>query len=366
MKRTNTAQWYEKQGRWQIKVQKNGIRRTFYSSKSGRTGQREANAKADAWLDDGIESTTLKVKTAADEYLEHIKLTAGSSHIKQTEYVCRLYLKERIGNVRMTDLHEQHLQSVIDYGYSRKLSKKSLKNIRGVIIAWLKYCRKCRYTTLIPDELTIPKAAPVSEKAILQPEALRVLFGVSTTTYGREEPFINAYRFQCATGLRPGEVLGLKWADIFRDTVHINRSINAFGEITSCKNDNARRSFQLTELAKRILNEQDHNSEYIFSYDGEVPSQHVYRNHWKAYLKANNLNENVTPYGLRHTFVSIVKVLPEGYLKALVGHSQNMDTYGIYSHVLNTDSAETAKLVGGIFDNVLNPTNDHDKKDNVG
>ena len=153
----------------------------------------------------------------------------------------------------MPELHGKDLQSVIDYGYSKKLSKKSLKNIRGVIIAWLKYCRKCRYTTLIPDELTIPKAAPVSEKAILQPEALRVLFGVSTTTYGREEPFINAYRFQCATGLRPGEVLGLKWSDIFRDTVHINRSINAFGETTSCKNDNARRSFQLTELAKSIL-----------------------------------------------------------------------------------------------------------------
>ena len=53
-KRTNTAVWMEKQGRWQIKVQKDGERRTFYSTKKGRVGQREANAKADAWLDDGI------------------------------------------------------------------------------------------------------------------------------------------------------------------------------------------------------------------------------------------------------------------------------------------------------------------------
>ena len=28
MKRTNTATWYESQRRWQIKVQKNGIRKT--------------------------------------------------------------------------------------------------------------------------------------------------------------------------------------------------------------------------------------------------------------------------------------------------------------------------------------------------
>ncbi len=46
--RTNTAAWLPNQQRWQIKVQKDGVRKTFTSSKPGRTGQREANAKADA------------------------------------------------------------------------------------------------------------------------------------------------------------------------------------------------------------------------------------------------------------------------------------------------------------------------------
>ena len=52
-KRTNTAQWEEKYQRWRIAVQKDGVRKQFYSSTPGRTGQREANAKADRWLDDG-------------------------------------------------------------------------------------------------------------------------------------------------------------------------------------------------------------------------------------------------------------------------------------------------------------------------
>ena len=107
-KRTNTAVWMENQSRWQIKVQKNGIRRTFYSSTRGRTGQREANAKADAWLDDGVENLTLKVAKALDEYLSQLSLTASTSHYRQMEYICRLYIKERIGNVRISDLHEQH------------------------------------------------------------------------------------------------------------------------------------------------------------------------------------------------------------------------------------------------------------------
>ncbi len=34
----------------------------------------------------------------------------------------------------------------------------------------------------------------------------------------------------------------------------------------------------------------------------------------------------VTPYELRHTFVSIAKSLPAGMVKSIVGHSESMDT----------------------------------------
>ena len=350
-KRTNTAVWQEKYSRWQIKVQKDGIRKTFYSSKPGRTGQREANSKADAWLDDGIENQTLKVSRAADEYIDQLKLTASTSHYKQTEYIMRLYVKARIGNVKISELHPQHLQSVIDYAFSRKLSKKTLKDIRACITAFIKYCRKCRYTNLITEDITIPNGAPTKEKAILQPDALRTLFAVDTTTNGKPEPLIGAFRFQCLTGLRPGELVGLMWEDIFKDTVHISRSINVHGEITTGKNDNARRTFSLNELTRAIIGER--GSGYVFKIDDEPISQRRYRERWKAYCKANDLPIDVTPYGLRHTFVSVVKTLPEGYLKALVGHSEDMDTYGVYSHALTDDQTKTAALVEDIFKAIL-------------
>ena len=58
-KRTNTATWNGKQ--WRIAVQKDGIRKYFYSSTQGRAGQREANAKADAWLDSGVCAKSARV-----------------------------------------------------------------------------------------------------------------------------------------------------------------------------------------------------------------------------------------------------------------------------------------------------------------
>ena len=52
-KRINTAIWLEKYQRWQIKVQKDGERKTFTCPVPGRKGQIECNGKADKWLMDG-------------------------------------------------------------------------------------------------------------------------------------------------------------------------------------------------------------------------------------------------------------------------------------------------------------------------
>lgn len=58
---------------------------------------------------------------------------------------------------------------------------------------------------------------------------------------------------------------------------------------------------------------------------------------------------------MEHTFVSVIKAIPEGYLKQLIGHSKSMDAYGVYAHELNDDSKQAAQLVEEIFKNILEP-----------
>ena len=74
-KRTNTAVWEEKYQRWRIAVQKDGVRKQFYSSTPGRTGQREANAKADAWLEDGIAVKASRVEQAGKLWLASVAVS---------------------------------------------------------------------------------------------------------------------------------------------------------------------------------------------------------------------------------------------------------------------------------------------------
>ncbi len=353
-KRVNTAVWMEKHNRWQVNVQKDGKRRSFTSSKPGRAGQREANSKADAWLDEGVRSTRDNLSKLFVPYLEELKMRTSRSHWRNVEYRWRIWGYPVVGNVKPGNLTDQHIQDVLNAAYSDgKLSKKSLINIRSDLTAFAKWLRKNKLTTYHPEEITIPKSAKVGIRRILQPENIITLFSVDTTMrYGKRvrDKYINAYRFQVLTGLRPGELVGMMQSDVSGTRVNLARSINIYNEITSGKNDNAIRGFKLTITAKNVLDDQmgRTNSIYVFG----ITSEPNYRKRWRVYCESNDI-PYVSPYEMRHTFVSIVQGLPEGWVQALVGHSKNMDTFGTYGHDVSGMDNKIAASVEGVFRDIL-------------
>ena len=271
-KRVNTAVWVEKEKRWCIAVQKNGTRKRFYSSTPGRTGQREANAKADAWLDDSIRDGRKKVAALYSEWVEELKLTCGTSYVTQCDKYGEYYILPVCGNIRIDELNEGDLQEAIDMSFKKRclkkggkrtsnkpLSRKTLMTIRSTETSFVKWCRKNRYTTLFP-ELSIPKNARFVEKTILQPNALKTLFDVDTRLWYDKrifDDYIYAYRFAVSTGVRPGELVGLWYGDIKGNTVNLRRSINVQGEVTTGKNQNAVRSFDMGKEALDAYEAQD-------------------------------------------------------------------------------------------------------------
>lgn len=126
--RVNTAIWMESSQRWRIDVQKDGVRRSFYSSKPGRNGQREANRKADAWLDDGIEDQRMKVGTAYLKFLEGKRQTTSRSNWAPMMSRWNNHISSVIARKQVSALTEQDLQDVLDRAYARsKLSRKTLQ-----------------------------------------------------------------------------------------------------------------------------------------------------------------------------------------------------------------------------------------------
>ncbi|WP_337595711.1 tyrosine-type recombinase/integrase, partial [Gemmiger sp.] len=266
----------------------------------------------------------------------------------------KIWILPLIGNKRITSLTEQDVQEVVNKAYAAGKSKKTLKSLCADMRAFFKYCRLCKLSTFNPEALRIPAGARYKGKQVLQPADLVKLFNIDTTTYNRRtvpDEYINAYRFQVLTGLRPGEVIGLTWADIHGDTVNICRSVNIKGEQTRGKNENAVRSFTVSALARRVLDAQQAETDSTGSVFQITNEPHYYRR-WKVYCAVNGLTP-CSLYELRHTFVSVVKTLPAGEVKGLVGHSEDMDTFGVYAHTLAGDAENTARAVNGVFLRVL-------------
>lgn len=363
--RKNEARWVESRQRWQINVQEDGKRKTFTSSLTGRRGKADAERKAEKWLEDHTTSERTRVDALLTQYTDYLKETKSTSHATQYSGFVRLYIQPVIGTIRMNKLTEGDLQTVIDLAYSKNnLADKTLRDVRGCLMNWLKWCRKRDKTRLYPEDLTIPAGAKKPEKKIVQPDGLKTLFASSTTVWrGKpaEDFYIHAYRFAVLTGLRPGELRALEdKTDIRGAKVTIRGAINIHDEITQGKNNNARRSFLLSEHAKEELSAQRAMlkhfgivSPYLFPAPDGSPMKHdhFYRC-WKRYCGANHIPE-VSLYELRHTYVSVNKEMPEGLKKMVVGHSQDMDTEGTYGHQMAGDMAKAAAFTDAAFADII-------------
>ena len=113
--RTNSAKWTGT--RWRIDVQKDGQRKSFYSSKTGRTGQREANAKADKWLETGVAPTSMRVGAVWELYLKDVRATTGTSNYDRTYKNGKNYILPVVGHLKMCKLTEGKLQDVLNLSY---------------------------------------------------------------------------------------------------------------------------------------------------------------------------------------------------------------------------------------------------------
>lgn len=362
--RKNEAVWVESRQRWQINVQSDGVRKTFTDSTQGRRGKAAAERKADKWMEDHTSTDSIRIDALLDQYEEHLDATKSVSYAGQYKYFVRLYIRPVIGRKKISRLTEGDLQDIIDYAYAdRKLADKTLRDIRACVTNFIKWCRKHGRTRLYPEDLVIPAGAKKTERTTIQPQGISTLFSSSKTTWrGKpaEDWYIHAYRFSVLTGLRPGELRGLRFEDIKGDKVSIKRSVNIHNEITQGKNNNARRTFVMSRQAAAVLAAQKQQirdahivSPWVFpaKNGSQMKHDHFY-SCWQRYCEANSIPK-VSLYEIRHTFVSVNKEMPAGLKKMVVGHSKDMDTEGVYGHEMTGDMEKAARFTEIAFSEIL-------------
>lgn len=361
--RSAEAKWIEKEKRWCVQVQSNGIRRRFYSPISGKKGKVQAERKADEWLSMESIRAGVRVDTAWRSYLEYLE----SEGIETNQYksIGNAHISPSIGRKRVQDVTEYDLQMILTNGFNNGLAQKTLKNIKGCISSFLKFCRMRKLTSLYPENIKVNKKAKKPSKQTMQPDTLSVLFSKDITAYrGKEcfDWFIYAYRFQVSTGLRPSELLALKKSDVNEDnqTVCITRGYRGKGVFSEGKNENASRIIVLNDYAFEayknqldLLKQNKVRCVWLFPDRDKKICEHItYEKNLHRYCEHNGL-PLYTPYELRHTYISVNRYMPEELLKLQVGHSAAMDTRGVYGHEIDGDSVMAAELSGNAFSDIL-------------
>lgn len=145
------------------------------------------------------------------------------------------------------------------------------------------------------------------------------------------------------TGVRRGEMLGLRWEDIDfeRKLIHIRRQITFINnrpvEKATKSQAGLREVPMLPELEKILLaNRPADASPTNYVVDGEEAlSERSFRNTWARICKKVQIPKGVTPHVLRHTFLTQLQATGRVDIKTLqsiAGHSKITMTMNTYVH----------------------------------
>lgn len=358
-----SPRWDQVNKRWILRIQVNGKRKAFTSSLPKTQGKSEVREKASKWLDQFDNNGSVTFADAFGRFLDDYKLRYGESEqYRQNWQLGTSHLIPKIGRIRCGDLRIEDYQSCINdarpvqrhtkkgkpYYLTDKLSKKSLKNIKGVISSFHRWAVARKYTDLnIDGALYVPIDAPEGSRNILQLDEIERIFAEPTGNH-----YERAIWFEILTGVRPGELLGLKIEDYDAVTgiIHIRRSISYRNVITPGKNKNARRDILLPDVVRQIVEDQikvsrSLHSEWLFCQpSGQHGIQTALITACRAICEAHGIDARITPYSLRHTFYTHTEAyIPDRMIKMVFGHSEKTDGHQIYgNHAIDGELKDVA------------------------
>ncbi|MFT2744979.1 site-specific integrase [Helicobacter pylori] len=243
-------------------------------------------------------------------------------------------------------------ESVTNYHNNafKKYKKNTLISLNALLKSFLAFCESERFLSQNPYfAITLKNAKETQAIDPFNIEEVKTL--IENAPSLRLKAFLAVAFF---TGLRTGEQLALLWSDVdFKNKkIHIDKSLNLSGAITSPKNKPSVREVDLLEPVEKILKElkasEPANKKMIFL---SIPKRtQEFQQAFKKLLKALNLKERKL-YTTRHTFASLMISQGEEamWVSKTLGHKDLNTTYKTYSHYIPKQERERAKFIKDIL-----------------
>ena len=368
-----------KDGRWEGRYTAGHdpeTEKAIYRNVLGRT-QAEARAKLKQAIEEAkiVDQTKAKKYTVGEwmdvwfENYAKVKVRP-SSHQTYRGYIDN-HIKPNIGKISLSKLTSLELQKfykkLLSSGrverieskkQSKGLSPKTVRNLHQIIASAMKLAREQKLIATDPTEgCALPKVEH-REMKTLPVEQL-----ASFLREAKESGVFELYYVELATGLRRGELLGLKWEDLDLDrgNLRVKRQVARInGEVVEAplKTKNAYRTLPLARDTVDVLNQQKKkvgSCPWVFpgSTGGPMSPDSVLHMLHRV-LKRAGL-PRVRFHDLRHTFATLA--LQNGVdvktVSGMLGHYSAGFTLDTYAHVTTSAQRQAAEAMEHVLSGSL-------------
>lgn len=345
------------------------IRKSFYG-----TGINEANAKADAYMNDiknglvnNFENVTLNdmMHTWIFDVL-HNSSKIKPSTFQRYESIYRKYIREsEIAGLKLANINTLKLQQFYNK-LSKTYSYSQLKYLNSVLKTFFNWCIDSSYIFKNPC-LKVDIKGNKSEVIQAKRNEVEIL---TEEEINKIKEYIKGTNMELlvlldlATGLRQGELLALNWEDIdlSNKTLTVNKSVK---EVYIYEDENNRhietifqvpktqnsfRTISIPDVLISVLKKEKNKNGLVFhNADGKPLRAKNVSYQWKKILADCNISHKKF-HSIRHTYASML--LKNGVdietVAELMGHSAISITQ-IYLHSSNNQKQDAVNKLNYLF-----------------
>lgn len=277
-----------------------------------------------------------------------------------------------LGHIPIGRIQPSDVQRLITSTHRAGLSSSTVNQVRGVLRQALQYAVETGLLSRNVADNIRPPRVQHKEAKIPTPDVTFRLVDAALNA-GRDGRVIVLLAL---TGLRRGEVLGLRWVDVNLDaanpTVLVHQSLDRHTRtLVEPKTAKSRRTIVLPTLVAEALRRQraaqaaerlaagttwvDHGLVFTTPTGEPLDARNVTRS-WKHLLRAHDIPD-MRIHDLRHfaSSVMISGAVPLTTVSRTLGHSSIRTTVDRYGHLLPGDTDNAARAVDRLFNE--RPTN---------
>jgi integrase len=326
-------------------------RKVIYGRKYKEVEKKLAEARGDAAREITYDAGSITVGDYLIGWLaDSVRNTVRQRTYERQESIVRVHLMPSIGGEKLRTLGPAHVRSLYRSKLDTGLAPRTVLHIHRTLSKALK---QAVMDGLIPRNAAAPVKPPQARREEIRPLNRDQVCDLFEAV--RDDRLEAMYIVAVTTGLRRGELQGLKWEDLDLEagTLQARRTLSEpkGGYIFEAPKSGKGRNIRLTQRAmvalrehrKRQLEErmergtlwQDHGLVFPSSVGTPISGGNLNRA-FKGTLQRAGLPKSTRFHDLRHTCATLL--LRQGvnpkFVQELLGHADISLTLNVYSHVL--------------------------------